>query len=333
MLQHYVQWSGAPWKATVVLFEPGSISVLVFFFLSGFVVTEAADFIYSNRPGAFLVNRLLRIWPLFAVAVLVSFAVLFVLSGFASLTDETGAPIGDLFSASNLARNLAMILPLPGRFAMEPDVRVLRIAWALRVEMAFYFGIAILLFASKLSKKFSLHVAFHLAAVVLLPLVIYYLAARPVWNPILMFAPFFCAGGAFFFALRGSWIDWALFAAAMALSVMVTAFIRVDGGKPFFWPTFLFVMLMLACLFLAIRKTQTHVLDRQLGDYSYPVYVGHWLPLLVYVAILKSYPASSGAMAETLLIACGLGLPLAYFYLVEPMTARLRLAVRGIAIR
>ncbi len=130
---------------------------------------------------------------------------------------------------------------------MDPDVRVLRIAWALRVEMAFYFGIAILLLASKLSKKLSLRVAFHLAAVVLLPLVIYYLAARPVWNPILMFAPFFCAGGAFFFSLRGSWIDWTICASATALSVMVTAYIRADAGTPFFWPTFLFVVLLLAC--------------------------------------------------------------------------------------
>jgi peptidoglycan/LPS O-acetylase OafA/YrhL len=259
--------------------------------------------------------------------------VLFVLSGFLPLTDETGAPIVDPFSASNLARNLVMIFPLPGRFAMEPDVKVLRIAWALRVEMAFYFGIAVLLLASRIGKKQTLHVAFNLASAVLLPLVVYYVTARPAWNPILIFAPFFCAGGAFFFSLRGSWIDWTIFAAAMALSVRVTAFIRADVGNPFFWPTFLFVVLMLACLFLAIRKTRTHVLDRLLGDFSYPVYVGHWLPLLVYAATRQSYPSYFGGIAETLLIACGLGLPLTYHRLIEPMTARLRLVVRGVAIR
>ncbi len=333
VLQHYVLWSGVTWKATVVLLEPGSIAVLVFFFLSGFVVTEAAELIYTNRPGAFLMNRVLRIWPLFAVAVLVSFATLFVLSGYTTLTDETGTPLADPFSDGNLVRNLAMILPLPGRLAMEPDVSVLRIAWALRVEMAFYFGMAILLLVCMLGKRVTLHAAFSLASAVLLLLVIYYVTARPAWNSILMFAPFFCAGGAFFFALRGSWFDWVILSIAMVLSVIVTALTRIEAGKPFFWPTFLFVVLVLACLFLAIRTTRTHAVDRRLGDYSYPVYVGHWLPLLVFVALRQSYPSYSPVMAGTLLIAFGLGLPLAYYHFIEPMTARLRLAVRGVAIR
>ena len=47
----------------------GSVAVLVFFALSGFVITEAVDLVYRNRPGPFLTNRLLRIVPHFLLAV------------------------------------------------------------------------------------------------------------------------------------------------------------------------------------------------------------------------------------------------------------------------
>ncbi|MER8779076.1 hypothetical protein NKJ09_27610 [Mesorhizobium sp. M0189] len=48
--------------------EFGNIAVLVFFALSGFVISEAADRIYAGRPVAFMANRLLRILPHFALA-------------------------------------------------------------------------------------------------------------------------------------------------------------------------------------------------------------------------------------------------------------------------
>jgi peptidoglycan/LPS O-acetylase OafA/YrhL len=54
MLQHYAQWCYPnSIQRVVMLFEPGSAAVLVFFFLSGFVITEAAELIYRDRPIVF----------------------------------------------------------------------------------------------------------------------------------------------------------------------------------------------------------------------------------------------------------------------------------------
>jgi peptidoglycan/LPS O-acetylase OafA/YrhL len=67
MEQHFVaDLAPAPLAIALAPYAFGNVAVLVFFALSGFVITEAVDSIYRGRPGAFLTNRLLRIfcWPL-----------------------------------------------------------------------------------------------------------------------------------------------------------------------------------------------------------------------------------------------------------------------------
>jgi peptidoglycan/LPS O-acetylase OafA/YrhL len=287
---------------------------------------------------SFFGNRLLRIVPLFAVTVLVSFAALYALGEFVTLADETGKPIaGSIMNVRNVAANLLMIVPLPGRFAIEPDFTVLRIAWALRVEMAFYVSIAFLLFAGggKFRRELSFFAAFNVAAAVLTVLSIWYLAIRPAWNPIIAFAPYFSAGGTLFFALRGSKPSMFLFAAVAVVSVIMTLDQLSDGQsyRSDVGATSLYVVLTIACTYLAMRKVPNPNLDRRLGDFSYPVYVGHWLPLLIFAALMLSYPSASGVAAELVTTGIGIGLPLCYFFLVEPATTKLRTVVRGVAIR
>jgi peptidoglycan/LPS O-acetylase OafA/YrhL len=327
MVQHYVQWCWPKeFQRFVMPFEPGSVAVLVFFFLSGFVITEAADLIYRGRPGAFFTNRLLRIVPMFVAAVLVSFGALYVLNRVGPLSDETGKPInGPLLSLHNIVANLLTIFPLPGRFAVTPDFTVLRIVWALRVEMAFYLIVALLLFAGS-----SFRVLFNVVAAVLLALSAWYLVMRPEWNGLIAFAPYFCAGGALFFAPRGSRTDQIIFLLAAILSTLMT-FIHPDSDDPYrsdIGATILFAVLTLACILLATRKSNHPRADRLFGDLSYPVYVGHWLPLLIFVSL-----GGTGAGAELATTLAGLALPVLYLVTIEPVTAKLRNIVRGGAIR
>jgi peptidoglycan/LPS O-acetylase OafA/YrhL len=340
MLQHYVQWCYPKLLQRFLMpFEPGSVAVLVFFFLSGFVITEAAELIYRGRPGAFFANRLLRIVPLFALAIFVSFGALYVLGHFVVLTDEAGKPItGAIITAHNLVANLLMIVPLPGRFAIVPDFTVLRIVWALRVEMAFYLCVAFLLLAEggKFWRGVSFRTMFNAATAVLLTLSAWYLAMRPAWNPLISFAPYFCAGGTLFFALRHSKTSLALFAIAAILSVLMTFYQAADSSTSYrdnIGATALFVILTSTCIFLATRGLHNPTADRLLGDLSYPVYVGHWLPLLIFASLVKTRPSQSSFGAELATTIMGIGLPLCYFLLIEPVTARLRTLIRGVAIR
>lgn len=69
VLQHFVANAGplGPLYDHVIPYELGSLAVLVFFCLSGFVITEAATQIYSSKPLAYLINRFLRIVPHYVI--------------------------------------------------------------------------------------------------------------------------------------------------------------------------------------------------------------------------------------------------------------------------
>src|ERR1700760_2948596 len=73
MLQHFAaDMAPVALGRVVVPYTVGSVAVLVFFALSGFVITEAVDCVYRKRPGAFLTNRMLRIGPHFVLAIALS---------------------------------------------------------------------------------------------------------------------------------------------------------------------------------------------------------------------------------------------------------------------
>ena len=94
--------------------------------------------------------------------------------------------------------------------------------------------------------------------------------------------------------------------------------------------TSLFLGLVIVCMALGTRTSRSRV-DRYFGDLSYPVYVGHWLPLLVLGAIGQAFSLSIGAKLGAVFMS--LAIPIGYFIAIEPAVARLRTAVRGIAIR
>lgn len=60
------------WFSLPAFLEQGSMGVGVFFVLSGFILSHA----YSNKPGfsakAFLVNRFARIYPVYALALVLA---------------------------------------------------------------------------------------------------------------------------------------------------------------------------------------------------------------------------------------------------------------------
>lgn len=93
MFQHFAA-SIAPLYFTerVQPYEPGSLAVLVFFCLSGFVISEAIDLAYLKKPIAFLSNRCLRILPHFVIALGLSVAVHYYFSEVGSLVVARATP-------------------------------------------------------------------------------------------------------------------------------------------------------------------------------------------------------------------------------------------------
>ncbi len=138
MLQHFAaDLAPAPLARAFTPYAVGSIAVLAFFALSGFVITEAIDCIYRERPGAFLGNRMLRILPHFLLAVALAMLAheIFRATGGERLWRSQPSFPADAFTPANVALNFIGIVPLADRFI---DYNFLSISWAVRVEMAFY---------------------------------------------------------------------------------------------------------------------------------------------------------------------------------------------------
>jgi peptidoglycan/LPS O-acetylase OafA/YrhL len=300
MMQHYLQYCfHGPLEPIVMPYEPGGTAVFVFFVLSGFVVTEAADFIYRGRPIAFGVNRALRIFPLYIVTILLCFAAIAI-----------RAPNSDLLTTHNLVANLFAIVPLPGRFRIEASFPVLPIAWALYVELAFYAAVAPLLIGHR---KFR--AVFLIASVSLLALSAWGAVAHPPLNPLVSMAPFFILGGAYYLAISGSLVALPVVVVAAGLSVVAMANLWI-----------LFVCLTAASMLLCISTVQYNDVDRALGDFSYPVYLGHWIPMW----FLPPEPDMAIKMAA---LCAGIACPVLLWLTIEPITSRARTAVRGVTLR
>lgn len=151
-LQHALANLAPSWlEAALGPLEVGSIAVLVFFALSGFIVTEAARSFYADRPAAFLANRMLRIYPSYLAALALTYgatAMALALGG----ADGVRAHLGFLpsRSAAEVLANAGAALP-GGRAILDAlSARpVIEVAWALRIELAFYVCLFLALAAAR----------------------------------------------------------------------------------------------------------------------------------------------------------------------------------------
>lgn len=116
----------------------GALAVGVFFALSGFIVAEASDSFYAGRPGAFLVNRLLRVVPPYLAALAISAVVQALLwrSGRLALWDFVLQR--DPLDPALLSAGVLSLLPGFHTRYVAQDFEYIPFVWTLRVEMAFY---------------------------------------------------------------------------------------------------------------------------------------------------------------------------------------------------
>lgn len=111
----------------------GPYAVFAFYVLSGYLMTAILHKDYGYGPGGFaryLVNRGLRILPMYWLAVLVSLLLLALLGEQASRAYHS--EMGLVVSAVDLVRNLVLVLDIGTPTRWVPP------AWALTVELFFY---------------------------------------------------------------------------------------------------------------------------------------------------------------------------------------------------
>jgi peptidoglycan/LPS O-acetylase OafA/YrhL len=296
-----------------------SASVLAFFILSGFVISEAAVSFYHDRPWAFVVNRALKILPAFVGALLVSVALHLWMSVDGRLSDGAaflgkGEP-QDVWSASNLLVNVFSVLPLDPdfthRFVGHEPYLFVRYVWAVGVECLFYAAVAVTLLAFSTRRV----VLWGLPAVTLLVIV----ASA---NHFQQFALYFPLGSVLFFSVRER--STRLYLAAALLAVVIAPHALAFTSAAAVVGLALFVVGLVGVSGLRVSASMRDI-DRRLGDLSYTLYLNHFAVLVLFSA----YVGERGLEVWLLAVGASLGLAELAHRLFERPVGQLRAWVRA----
>jgi peptidoglycan/LPS O-acetylase OafA/YrhL len=326
----------------------GNIAVNGFFVLSGFIIAEAVHLFYTGRPGAFLVNRALRLIPPFWAATLVSILVHVWLSrlGALKLPDYESVP-SNMFAPDNLLVQITAIIPIFNLNRVLGDAReayyFVRFAWAVYVEFVFYFAYAAAMLCWNWARRAVPLRTFALAwggGFLALHAVNEYV--HPLYWA-LHYAPYFVLGCSLYF-VRVSGDRAAKLLSLIAYILVGLHFFRYTQGqtamsveavygiaKPRVLVATL-MMLSLPLVLMALASLQVSRraarIDKWLGDLTYPLYLNHYVVLVAAWSLVEQH---SWAVQ---IVVIGLALLLSYAMklAVDVPVASLRDWVRGLRL-
>ena len=311
----------------------GPVAVLGFFFVSGFLVTQIVQEVYSGPGGAaaFVLNRLLRIVPPYLVALGLG---LLAIRAFPAVALHVNNHLRWPANAAEWWPQVD-IVGLNGS-----DVRVLPAAWTLGTELIFY---AVIGLGTARSWRASVGLC-----LVSLPL-----AAACAWR--LLPVPFYGSvpGNGFVFALgalayfhRAAWrIGPALFGfacVAWAMSLYgIPALEQSDLDTANLAGSVLpFAVILLFVVQRELRGPRWVRLARVLGGATYPLFLLHWAVSVVVSAWLFQGRASfdmqgagAGAVYFAIVLSLALAVSLVFVQVVDRPIERLRRVVRSRARR
>lgn len=341
VFQHFGANSAPPWiRETALGLETGTLAVAAFFVISGFVIIEAAENFYSDRPLAFLVNRAIRILPMFAAALVIAVvADLAFRSNFPPYASYLASSAPNRFSSSEIFLNFAMVFDGLNLFSVYADHPFIVSAWTLRQEFFFYLIVALALGLSRLVPRiYSFRTPSAVLAVIFLLLSAWSLYGQRL-NLSLDYAPFFIFGGCWYFLLHRAPRIWVLPLLGISLAGMlwqqsirvasIVSYERAVGPQ-------LSLLLLLVAVFCLLsflrtpRSSAVTIWDGKLGNLTFSVYLIHEVVLTLVSLLVAGNPSlysfTAGILAS---IVAGI----LFYGLTEPWLQKLRNRVRGQPLR
>lgn len=319
----------------------GMLAVLLFFVVSGYVIYEACDQFYLNRPGAFLLNRFLRIYPPFIFALFVSLLVhvlLYLLGTYGPIFQSTNDVLGHL-SGKSIFKNFVSLFDDAIPNGREQYYLFVRYVWAVVVEIQFYLTIAVIFF---IRKTLSPNHRVGFGAIFFLFAFVYILHSglKVQYIKGMDYAPYFLLGITVYRIQcrkqeNHSWL--ALFLVATSLSIYAF-YLSVYRDNSFSWVGYIVVVILLL-IFVALvlfervgsqgSVTKLKKVDGWLGDFSYPIYLNHFAIEVAVFAFIRD------RLMGTMAVSCLGSLLVAWIAVksVEPVTYKLRDKIRGNRIR
>jgi peptidoglycan/LPS O-acetylase OafA/YrhL len=309
LVSHASMWLGHD----VGILALGNVGVMSFFVLSGFVIAEALYVFYRDSILRFAANRFLKLYPTYWVAAALA------VPAFA----YAGHPL--LVSPLSVATNLTIIL---GHLKFANNLLFVSVAWAVIVELFFYAIFAAFWFAAR-GRGISVAVA------AMLFLLCYVgIAATDSYTrgfSFLRHAPYFVLGASYYWTMTRRRLPIVLLT-AVALAFALHSYFVYNSANP---EETTIGSLLLFCVSLAMfaglaftrASNAFKTLDRKLGDYTYAVYLVHWVVIEVVATLAlpdfsKFLVALLGSVALAVLINVAVERPL----------VQIRTRVRGQAL-
>jgi peptidoglycan/LPS O-acetylase OafA/YrhL len=330
-VHHFQYLLPEAWRGPFHALGLGVTAVAVFFVISGFIVAEATASFYRARPGAFLLNRLLRLVPPYLAALAVSVAAHQLLwqAGMLRVWDFTfaEAPVAPRL----LLGSLAALLPFV-HGGQGGEIEFIPYVWSLRVEIAFYLVVCVLaMVLPRAARRLRLAPA---AAVDLCfaagfaGTALLLVTGRPL---MLLDIPFFLLGIAIFRVWRQPAADrLALCAAAAAASWWSMRNWPQPPGRLADLQGLIFLALAAAFVLAGRLHLPQHLrrLDSALGSLSYPIYLNHYIVgiLLFDGTTSRGWPLFAAGLLLSVLLAAVM------HRIVEVPLYGLRNLVRGAAL-
>ncbi len=313
--------------------ELGAVAVAVFFALSGFIVAEAVGSFYAGRPGAFLVNRTLRVVPPYLAALAITVVVDGWLAGTGRLVALDEPLHGSPWQWRVIVAAVLEIVPgLPARRISLQAFSFIPFAWTLRVEFAFYLAAFVTCWLMMRGRTPAwargIGVAAFLAAYAAFAVFLLRLAQHAGGTRQILNVPFFAFGVCAFLALRAPSRGARLHLAGVAVCVPVAFIFCGERGDPVLAYQLPILAVLFGVLLWLARapspRAAWRVWDRRLGELSYPLYIGHG----VVLTLLASLSAQRGVVPYGLAILGAIGMAIVLHVAVEQPLRRVRARVR-----
>jgi peptidoglycan/LPS O-acetylase OafA/YrhL len=265
-------------------FQIGNASVLLFFVVSGFLMTSSLENSYSNgRFKEFFINRSLRIYPQLSLAIVISLCCHVFVISIADL-GKLVTIIPDLKNIENLDYlsylwfaitvwffplndKIMQILGEKNPFAIYEAVRYL---WAIYVELLFYFLIALYFYLRNVSARYFVYFynlilftlvlasyTFVVDSSLLPPLVEDIFALRLPILQSFIFAPFFILGHKLYYRFESNnyWVTSQVFVFAFLSILILYVKYSVNTWQPlFFFALLILIFYRILCVHYSSDK-------------------------------------------------------------------------------
>ncbi len=255
--------------------ELGVIAVSVF--LSGYVVSEALDRFYFGQPGRFLLNRILRILPLYVTVLGLSILLDSFLYARVHLIALDAPLHGAPWRPAVILSGLFDILPgLSALHVGGQAFSFIPFAWTLRIELVFYTLAAAwcMLPASRLRDVAGWGLGLAVFGAFLL--------RHAAFPQQVLCMPFFAFGIRAYRDTR--WTTLLPLAAGAALAFTFWA----QRGHPLVAAQIQVLLILLGAMCWLAQRPCTGALvrwDKSLGALSYPLYIGHGVVFTVFASL------------------------------------------------